>query len=91
MDVLENVFEKICQGLQEKCKNELESVREQYPFQDFEFKKVRLTYDEGIEMLKGAGHDPEPLADLTTELEKALGKMVYEKYQSDFYILYKYT
>ena len=33
---------------------------------------------------------PDPLGDLTTELERSLGKIVKEKYGTDFYILYRY-
>lgn len=33
---------------------------------------------------------PDPLGDLTTELERNLGKIVREKYDTDFYILYRY-
>ena len=30
------------------------------------------------------------MGDLTTELERSLGKIVKEKYKTDFYILYRY-
>ena len=33
---------------------------------------------------------PDPMGDLTTELERSLGKIVKEKYKTDFYILYRY-
>lgn len=33
---------------------------------------------------------PDPLGDLTTELERNLGKIVKQKYNTDFYILYRY-
>ncbi len=32
----------------------------------------------------------DPFGDLTTELERELGKIVKQKYKTDFYILYKY-
>ena len=33
---------------------------------------------------------PDPLGDLSTELERRLGQIVKEKYNTDFYILYRY-
>jgi aspartyl-tRNA synthetase len=41
-------------------------------------------------MLHEAGVKQEPLEDLSTETEKALGKIVKEKYDTDFYMLYGY-
>ena len=41
-------------------------------------------------MLTEAGYKQEPLEDLDTENEKALGKLVKEKYDTDFYMLYGY-
>jgi aspartyl-tRNA synthetase len=34
--------------------------------------------------------DVDPMGDLNTELERALGKMVKDKYGTDFYILHRY-
>ena len=33
---------------------------------------------------------PDPLGDLTTELERELGKLVRKKHHTDFYALYRY-
>ena len=41
-------------------------------------------------MLNEAGFDQPPLDDLSTETERALGKIVKEKYGTDFYMLYGY-
>jgi hypothetical protein len=42
-------------------------------------------------MLRGAGYeDVDPLGDLNTELERALGRLVKDKYGTDFYILHRY-
>ena len=41
-------------------------------------------------MLKEAGVAQEPLDDLSTESERALGRLVKEKYDTDFYMLYGY-
>ena len=41
-------------------------------------------------MLHEAGIEQEPLEDLSTATEKALGKLVKDKYDTDFYMLYGY-
>lgn len=41
-------------------------------------------------MLHGAGMAQEPLEDLNTENEKLIGKLMKQKYQTDFYIIYGY-
>jgi aspartyl/asparaginyl-tRNA synthetase len=41
-------------------------------------------------MLKDAGVNMDPFGDLSTPDEKCLGKLVKEKYKTDFYILDKY-
>lgn len=41
-------------------------------------------------MLQEAGIEQDPLEDLSTETEKALGRLVKEKYDTDFYMLYGY-
>lgn len=90
LDVVEKIFEQITTGLHESCATELNVIREQYPFEPFEFKRLRLKFSEGIQMLRDAGHTVGDYDDLTTALEKALGDLVKEKYNTDFYILYEY-
>ena len=41
-------------------------------------------------MLAEAGFTQDPLQDLDTENEKTLGRLVREKYNTDFYMLYGY-
>jgi len=92
LDLLADMFVYIFEGLAARFKPELEVVREQYPFADFRCKTpvVRLDFKEGVKMLEAAGHKQDPLDDLTSENEKALGNLVAEKYETDFYMLYGY-
>ncbi|PHT80909.1 Aspartate--tRNA ligase, cytoplasmic [Capsicum annuum] len=53
-------------------------------------KTLRLTFAEGVQMLKVAGVEVDPLGDLNTESERKLGQLVAEKYGTEFYILHKY-
>ena len=92
LDLLADLFVFICRGLESKYKPELEVIRKQYPFEDFKVKEpvVRINFKEGVKMLHEAGIEQEPLEDLSTATEKALGKLVKDKYDTDFYMLYGY-
>jgi aspartyl/asparaginyl-tRNA synthetase len=92
LDMLANMFVYIFENLDKRFKKELNVVKEQYPFEDFKCKTpvVKIHFKEGVEMLKKAGVAQGALDDLSTESEKALGKLVKEKYDTDFYMLYGY-
>ncbi|CAH8274736.1 unnamed protein product [Arabidopsis lyrata] len=92
MDLVDELFVFIFTSLNEKCKKELEAVRKQYPFEPLKFlpKTLRLTFEEGVQMLKEAGVEVDPLGDLNTESERKLGQLVLEKYNTEFYILHRY-
>ncbi|KAG0564520.1 hypothetical protein M758_8G113600 [Ceratodon purpureus] len=92
LDVLEKVFLTIFDGLNEKCAKQLKAINEQYPFEPLQYLRptLRLTFAEGVAILKEAGHEVDPMADFNTETEKTLGKLVKEKYKTDFYILHRY-
>ncbi|OAE29529.1 hypothetical protein AXG93_4486s1000 [Marchantia polymorpha subsp. ruderalis] len=74
IDLLDKLFVHIFDGLNSKCKKELEAINQQYPF----------------EPLKEAGTIVDPMGDLNTESEKKLGQLVKDKYDTDFYILHRY-
>ncbi|GIL88257.1 hypothetical protein Vretimale_14134 [Volvox reticuliferus] len=91
LDVIEKVFGAIFDGLSTKYAKELEFIAQQYPFQVPTFKPVRLTFPEGIALLQEGGYpDVDPFGDLNTELERSLGRIVKEKYGTDFFILHRY-
>jgi hypothetical protein len=49
------------------------------------------TNAEGIKLLQEGGvPDVDPYGDLNTELERTLGRIVKDKYGTDFYILHRY-
>ncbi|KAJ1688472.1 hypothetical protein LUZ63_019862 [Rhynchospora breviuscula] len=91
-DIVDRLFVAMFNHLNKNCSKELESINRQYPFQPLKYlpETLRLTYDEGIQMLKEAGVEIEPMGDLNTEAEKKLGKLVSDKYNTDFYILTRY-
>ncbi|CAH8273842.1 unnamed protein product [Arabidopsis lyrata] len=92
MDLVGELFPFIFTKIEERCPKELESVKKQYPFQSLKFlpQTLRLTFAEGIQMLKEAGEEVDPLGDLNTESERKLGQLVLEKYKTEFYMLHRY-
>mmetsp|Transcript_24687 Transcript_24687/g.69288 ORF Transcript_24687/g.69288 Transcript_24687/m.69288 type:complete len:611 (-) Transcript_24687:1378-3210(-) len=92
MDVFSDLFIYIFDGINERCKSELERVREQHPFEDVQYLRptLKLTYAEGCALLREAGIDQGDLDDLSTENEKKLGDIVREKYGTDFFFMDKY-
>lgn len=88
-----NLFVSIFRGLQTRFADEIEVVRKQFPAEPFQFldPSLVLEYRQGMEMLHDAGYMGVEFGDdLTTEAEKFLGKLVKQKYGTDFYILDKY-
>ncbi|KAK9068727.1 hypothetical protein SSX86_012842 [Deinandra increscens subsp. villosa] len=92
MDIVDRLFVGMFDKLNERCQKELEAIGKQYPFTPLKYlrKTLRLTFEEGIQMLKEAGIEVDPLGDLNTETERTLGKLVLEKYGTEFYILHRY-
>ncbi|CAJ0955049.1 unnamed protein product, partial [Mesorhabditis belari] len=87
-DVLINVFK----GLQQEYAHEIEAVRQQYPAEPFEFCEPALVlkYADAVKLLREHGTEIGDEDDLSTPVEKFLGKLVKEKYKTDFYILDKF-
>ncbi|PUU82735.1 hypothetical protein B9Z19DRAFT_1105647 [Tuber borchii] len=94
VEVLEGLFVYIFAGLQERFSKEIAIVRAQYPIEEFKVPRdgrvLRLTFAQGIQMLHHAGHEVPDLEDLSTEMERTLGRLVAERYDQDFYILDKF-
>lgn len=92
LDLLGEMFVFIFDGLKTRFAMEIETIRRQYPFEDFKYlpKTLVLKYAEGVEMLQQAGVSIGPFDDINTEQEKLLGKLIKQKYDTDFYILDKF-
>ncbi|KAI8887820.1 aspartyl-tRNA synthetase [Backusella circina FSU 941] len=92
LDVLDEMFVYIFTNLKERFSKETETIKKQYEFEDFEFlpKTLRLSFKEGVQMLRDAGVETGDYEDLSTANERFLGKLVKEKYHTDFYILDKF-
>jgi len=92
LDTLADMLHHIFEGLSTKYKTELDIIKQQYPFEDFKVKYpvVKMHFKDGVAMLREAGYTMGDFDDLSTENEKMLGKLVKEKHDTDFYMLYGY-
>lgn len=94
LDNLADLFVYIFSELKSRYAKEIATVRRQYPMEEFKLPKdgkmVKIEFKEGVAMLREAGKDVGDFDDLSTENEKFLGKLVREKYDTDFYILDKF-
>lgn len=91
-DLLNQLFMFIFKELPKRYGAEIATVRRQFPAEDFLVPEapVCLHFKEAIQMLRDAGYEVEDLDDLSTETERALGKLVRDKYKTDFYMLDKF-
>ncbi|EER23317.1 hypothetical protein D8B26_001411 [Coccidioides posadasii str. Silveira] len=89
----------ILSELKTRYKDQIEVIQKSYPKAgDFRLPKdgkaLRLKYMDGIALLKEAGVDVSEQErfenDLTTAMEKQLGRIIREKYDTDFYVLDKF-
>jgi len=72
---------------------QFEAVSRQYPFSKLQYLKpssLRLQYVDAIKMLNEAGENLGPEDDIGTTQEKLLGRIVKEKYNTDFFIVDKF-
>jgi len=95
-EVIEVVWQTlvdVCAGLEKECSAELETIRQMYPAEApvIPAKPLVLHWEEGMELLKKNGYaDRDPLADLSTEEERALGAAVKEVHGADLFLLDRY-
>ena len=92
LDILGELFYHIFNGLNKKYAKEIEIVNNQYPFEPLVLtpEVLKLSWKEGVQLLSEDGCKQDINEDLDTENEKSLGRLVKEKYKTDFYILYGY-
>ncbi|KRY30106.1 Aspartate--tRNA ligase, cytoplasmic [Trichinella spiralis] len=92
VQLIGQMFIEMFKGLEKICSSEIAAVRKQYPAEPFEFTEpaLILEYSQAIAILREHGENIGDFDDLSTPQEKLLGKLVKEKYQTDFYILDKF-
>jgi aspartyl/asparaginyl-tRNA synthetase len=92
LQVLHRLFRHIFEGLETRFAKELSIVRAQYPSAPVRFTDTPLVlhWPEAIAILREAGHEVGDYDDLSTATELALGELVKQKYQADFYMVDQY-
>uniref|UniRef100_A0A9J7YW66 Aspartate--tRNA ligase, cytoplasmic n=1 Tax=Cyprinus carpio carpio TaxID=630221 RepID=A0A9J7YW66_CYPCA len=92
IDSITDTMVQIFKGLRDRFQTEIQMVNKQYPSEPFKFLEptLRLEYKEAVAMLKAAGVEMGDEEDLSTPNEKLLGRLVKDKYDTDFYVLDKY-
>eukprot|EP01114_Cavostelium_apophysatum_P000293 TRINITY_DN10275_c0_g1_i2.p1 TRINITY_DN10275_c0_g1~~TRINITY_DN10275_c0_g1_i2.p1 ORF type:complete len:599 (+),score=188.35 TRINITY_DN10275_c0_g1_i2:52-1797(+) len=89
LDVLDELFTSIFDGISTRFAKELEIISQQYPFEPLKYNKpsLRLKYSDIVALLREAGETHGDLEDLNTTQEKFVGKLVKAKHGVDFYIV----
>lgn len=92
LHVLGKMFNFIFKGIKERNAKELEVIKSVYGYEDLQYleEPLMLTFKEGCRLLKEAGIEQSEHEDISTEIEKKLGAIVKEKFNTDFYILHQY-
>ncbi|KAJ2663391.1 aspartate--tRNA ligase dps1 [Coemansia sp. RSA 1199] len=92
MNMIGAMFVYIFKNLELRWARELEVVRRQYPSEPIKFDEtpLRLEYKDAVALLRAHGEEMGDFDDMTTPQEKTLGRLVREKYGTDFYMLDKF-
>lgn len=99
METIDGMLKHIFAGLKQRYAQEIDVVRRQFPHDDFTWlpETLVLKHGEAIKLLQEAGvqqgSPPQPIGDhddMSTSSEKALGKIIKAKYNTDYYIIDKF-
>lgn len=92
LHVVHNVFRHIFSSLERDYSLEISVVRAQYPSTVVEITEqpVIIHWQDGIRMLREAGHEAGDFDDLNSAQELVLGALVKQKFGTDFFILDQY-
>ncbi|KAJ5103788.1 Aspartate--tRNA ligase cytoplasmic [Penicillium argentinense] len=99
LEFAEDLLVFILSQLKERYAAQIATIQKSYPKAgDFKLPKngkaLRLNYMDGVALLKEAGVDMSEQErfenDFTTAMEKQLGQIIREKYDTDFYVLDKF-
>ena len=94
MLLIGRMFMFVFSELPKRFAPEIAIVRKQYPIEEFKLPSngtfPLLKYPEAIALLREAGVEIGDFDDLSTEIERTLGRLIKAKYDTDFYILDKF-
>lgn len=98
MRMIDETLKHIFKGVYDRYRPEIETLKHHFPHEDLVWHEqtVIITFAEGAKMLTESGwknEDGNPQSeyeDLPTRAERELGRLVKEKYKTDYYILDKF-
>eukprot|EP01137_Pigoraptor_chileana_P004562 Opistho-2@46364 len=92
LDMLDKLFVSIFKGFRDRFAADISTVSKQFPCEPFKFLEpsLRLSWKEAIALLRENGIENGDFEDLSTANEKALGRFVKAKYDTDFFMLDKF-
>ena len=97
MTLIDGMLKAVFQGIYKQYRTELELIKRRFPHKDLVWleKTPIINFAEGIQLLLDSGwtddgKSPSLHEDLSTRREIQLGKLVKEKYHTDYYILDKF-
>ncbi|KAF8519062.1 hypothetical protein JB92DRAFT_2900429 [Gautieria morchelliformis] len=95
MDLIDQMLLSIFRGLKERYAKEIDVIGKQFPADEFKWREgpegtLKLTFKEAVDLLVADGIDRGVLDDINTENEKRLGRIVKEKYDTDYFIIDKF-
>ncbi|KAF9460844.1 hypothetical protein BDZ94DRAFT_1291011 [Collybia nuda] len=97
MELLDGLFLSIFRGLRERYKDEIQLIGKQFPADEFKWREgpegtLKLTFKEAVDILVEDGVNRELLGDIkySTDNERRLGRLVKEKYDTDYFIIDKF-
>lgn len=95
LELLDGLFLHMFRSLRQKYSKEIETVRKQFPADEFKWREgpegtLKLSFKEAVDLLVEDGVPREALDDIDTPSEKRLGRIVREKYETDYFIIDKF-
>ncbi|KAI3642942.1 hypothetical protein MP228_012497 [Amoeboaphelidium protococcarum] len=90
--MIDRLFRFIFSALDSEYKQQIDTVHRSFQSQTFQLSKETpiLEHRDAVQMLRNAGVHMDPMDDFSTENERLLGRIVKEKFQTDFFMVKKF-
>ncbi|KAI1001031.1 Aspartate--tRNA ligase, cytoplasmic [Podosphaera aphanis] len=98
LTIIDEMFKSIWQGIYDRYQTEIDLISQFFPHDKIQWleQTPHLSFSEGIELLKedgwvdDEGNTPSEYEDLSTQAEARLGRIIKDKYKTDYYIVDKF-
>jgi len=89
LDFFNGLFINLFQELQLQHGLKINKFNEEFGIEPFEFAipSVKIKFADAVQLLREVGFEMDDYEDFNTEKEKALGKIIKEKYHTDFFMV----